>query len=316
MLGPDYFRFIFHVNLFGDRAVALEKVLEDTSRVASDTANVKLMPEFYKGFSSLITTKGITSKLPVLCINVTRMQDGNPAVVSNILIDSNFNNRIDILKLLQPGEDINLSTATLLGARFPYVSPAGRIDNIIPKEDTYKKEKDSLQANYFVDGGYFDNSGAGVVQEIIRAITNYSKSTTDKMLRQRAAKLRFVVLHITNSPVSASSLKPVAPLKNDMAAPLLTLVGAFDKQTTVNDTRLENLLKDMDSARGVYYPIHLYKDSAEISFYKDTINGPEKPYAMNWFISDTTLKRMDKRLKLQPKLNSLIDSLLKQGKVF
>ncbi len=90
-----------------------------------------------------------------------------------------------------------------------------------------------------------------------------------------------------------------------MSAPLLTLVGAFDKQTTVNDIRLQHLLKDIDSARGVYYPIRLYKDKSE-----NMDTAKENPYVMNWFISDTTRKRMDARLIKQPKLDSLIKSLL------
>ena len=75
------------------------------------------------------------------------MQDGRPGVVSTMKLDYNiFGRRLDVLDSLRPGEDVHLSSMVILGARFPYVSPAGRIRN-----------------NYFVDGGYFDNSGAGVV---------------------------------------------------------------------------------------------------------------------------------------------------------
>ena len=85
------------------------------------------------------------------------MQDGNPGVVTNLTLDSaTFNNRVDVIKLLDKKVDITLTSASILGARFPYLSPAGRIGR-----------------NYFVDGGYFDNSGAGVVQEMIRAYYQY-----------------------------------------------------------------------------------------------------------------------------------------------
>ena len=128
--GPDYLKFILHTNFFGDRASALDQIVE----AASSNSDYPLKPDFGERFSSLITRKGATSTLPVICINVTRMQDGNPGVVSNIIIDSlNFNNRVDVLNLLQKGKDICLSTAALLGARFPYVSPAGRIDKIFPE---------------------------------------------------------------------------------------------------------------------------------------------------------------------------------------
>ncbi len=301
MLGPDYLNFILHFDLLKDRAAALEEVVE----AAEKKSRYGLKPDFSEGFSSLITKKGVTSSLPVICINVTRMQDGNPGVVSNIKIDSAaFNGRVDVLSLLPAGKDINLSTATILGARFPYVSPAGRIDKVYPASETVEKSRDSIVPNYFVDGGYFDNSGAGVVSEIIRAIQHINKDSLGTTFGKRAAKLRFVVIHITNSPLAEASLKKVSPLTNDLAAPLLTLTGAFDMQTTVNDSRLVNLLKDIDSSRGVYYPISLYPSKTE--------PPDSEPYAMNWFISQHTLNRMNYRLQHQPALDSLITRLAKK----
>ena len=304
MLGPDYLKFILHTNFFGDRASALDQIVE----AASSNSDYPLKPDFGERFSSLITRKGATSTLPVICINVTRMQDGNPGVVSNIIIDSlNFNNRVDVLNLLQKGKDICLSTAALLGARFPYVSPAGRIDKIFPRPGAHHQIRDSIVPNYFVDGGYFDNSGAGVVQEMIRVIRNINKDSAGTAFAARAKKLRFVVLHITNSPLGESALTKVLPLQNDLAAPLLTLAGAFDKQTTVNDSRLVSLLTDIDSSRGVYYPLSLYKDKKE-----NPNNEPEEPYAMNWFISQHILERINVRLHNQPYLDSLINKIFKR----
>ena len=304
MLGPDYAKLILHANLFGDRAAALEEIVE----AGGKKSEFGLKPDFSESFSSLITRRGVTSNLPIICINVTRMQDGNPGVVSNIIIDSsNFNDRVDVLNLLQPGEDMHLSTGALLGARFPYISPAGRIDKVYPREETYNKIKDSIVPNYFVDGGYFDNSGAGVVQEMIRVILNINKDSAGTDFGKRASKLRFIVLHITNSPLGESALTKVSPLTNDLAAPLLTLGGAFDKQTTVNDSRLVSLLADIDSSRGVYYPISLYKNKTE-----NPHNEPEEPYAMNWFISEHTINRMNIRLHHQPYIDSLIATMLKR----
>lgn len=169
--------------------------------------------------------------------------------------------------------------------------------------------------HYFVDGGYFDNSGAGVVQEMIRAILNFTAKSTDEAFKNRVRKLHFTILHITNSPQGVADIQPVDPLQNDLLAPVLTIVGAYNMQTTVNDNRLVNFIQDIGTA-GVcqgadYYPIHLYKDKEEKRAQRklgDTLK--EIPYAMNWFISDTTLKRMDNRLLNQPKLNALIKKLV------
>jgi hypothetical protein len=287
MLGPDYFRYIFHIGFGEDRAGALESIFEKT---ASDRP-APLWPGMNKRFSSFLAENGKPYQLPILCINVTRMQDGNPGLVTNVKLDSRmFNNRVNVIDSIEAGQDISLSTAAILGARFPYISPAGRI----------KQE-------YFVDGGYFDNSGAGVVQEMIRAILTYGRNSADLDF-SRIKNLRFEVIHITNSPGGASIIEPVAPIKNDLMAPLLTIVGSYDMQTTVNDSRLQNFIKDIPVISGnkaTYYQIPLYKDYDELDSTKK-----EAPYAMNWFISDTTRKRMDKRLTQHRAFSELASTMI------
>lgn len=311
MLGPDYLKYIFHINnrTLPDRAGALEQTLEKETQFKE-----ALKPNMARPMSELLSIGDTSCPLPVLCINTTRMQDGNPGVVTNIRMSKQiFNNRVDVLEALNDTLDMRLSTASILGARFPYISPAGRIDQVIPANQRVN-QNDSMLIHYFVDGGYFDNSGAGVVQEMIRAILLNASNSKDSLFRKRVAKLELTILHITNSPTGVAALNTVPPLKNDLLSPLLTIMGAYDMQTTVNDKRLENFLTDL-SDDGIcggarYFPIHLYKDTEEKR--EDRKKGnkiKETPYSMNWFISDTTLRRMDARLISQPNLNKLIKEL-------
>ena len=295
MLGPDFFNYIFHIPS-KDRAVALETSFELSTGKDEDTTRYRV--PFDDGFSNFPAMKGDKINLPVLFVNTTRMQDGNPGVVTNLKLDSTiFNNRVDVVGLLDKDKDISITSASILGARFPYLSPAGNIGN-----------------NYFVDGGYFDNSGAGVVQELMRGIVNAGNN--DSTLAKLIRKLHFKVLHITNSPVdlSAASMKRVAPIQNDLMAPILTIIGAYDMQTTVNDGRLINYVHDINSylfkGRADYMQISLYKDCTEWD--ADTLKTSgrfelEPPYAMNWFMSDTTLRRIDKRLGRNNNLDSMIN---------
>jgi len=298
MLGPDYFNYIPLINLVipnRDRVDALEKGFEN----ALDTSHYKVhFDSTY--FDQCIAKQGEYNGLPVLCINTTRVQDGNPGVVCSIQLDPKlFNKRVDVVDLLPQDTSIRLSTAAILGARFPYMSPAGRID---------QHTRRGTRQHYFVDGGYFDNSGAGVVQEMIRAIVKISDTISNPLLRARMQKLKIVVLHITNSPQGDINVKPITPFKNDLSSPLLTILGAYDMQTTVNDMRLSNFITDVnlrpDSSaisKAIYYPVHLYNDLEEKG---DTLsNGP---YAMNWFISDSVRNEMDRRLVKQPKLSRMI----------
>lgn len=306
MLGPDVFNYIPVLNWFvpdEDRAEALEQAIENARE--DDRLAARLNATY---FDECISLKNRPAYLPILFINTTRVKDGNPGVVSSISLSPElFNRRVDVVKLLQTDETFRLSTAAILGARFPFISPAGRIDSYQPL-DSSRPEPDTLVTNYFVDGGYFDNSGAGVVQEMVRAITSITAAGGDSLLQKRYRKLSLTFLHITNSPLGAVPLQPIGPFVNDVFAPLLTITGAFDMQTTVNDRRLINYIQDLQanavqlgigSAR--YYPVHLYNDPEIAS---DTLS--KGPYAMNWFISDSVRNQMDRRLATQPRLLQLL----------
>jgi len=303
LLGPDYFKYIFHTPFTSDRTGALERSFER----AYDTSYYPL--RFGVTMDSCVTRSGQNTDLPILCINTTRMQDGNPAVVSTIALPrKTFNNRVDVLDLLDDEKTIRLSSASILGARFPYISPAGRIDQKIPHKggDVWDS---CCRPHYFVDGGYFDNSGAGVVQEMITAIVQHLASTgVNSLVKARARKLQFVILHITNSPMGDARVQESSPLNNDLLSPGLTLLGAYNMQTTINDKRLRGYLTELNRLNDStnihstrYQAIHLYKDWEDV---RDTL--PLQSYTMNWFISDTVRRRMDIRLNQQPSLRDMI----------
>jgi len=281
MLGHDFFVAMLPFSTHGDRAKALTDALE---RAPKDS--VLLKSQLKVPFSELAIYKNkVTTSLPILCINTTRMQDGQPAVVSTIDIDPlTFNNRVDVLSKLNQGRDMKLSTAVVLGASFPYVSPAGRIDGI-----RISNGKEADFPFYFVDGGYVDNSGAGVVHEMIIKLNflrdSICRSNTDTILRNNCRKITFYVMHISNGwPVNEGSLKKVNPFVNDLASPLQTIMGAYGVQTTINDSRLKNYLRSMYGNDMHYKPINLYRPTEPLK------------YSMNWVISGRTLDSMDKRL--------------------
>jgi len=119
-------------------------------------------------------------------------------------------------------------------------------------------------------------------------------------------------LHIVNSPVDldSSNITAVRPINNDLFSPLLTILGAYDMQTTVNDRRLYNYVDDLRNIHDYnadHSIISLYEDSTE--WPKDTLRvrfEKEPPYSMNWFMSDTTRRRIVERLGKQPVVNDLV----------
>ncbi len=277
MLGPDVFRHLFPLKFVDDRAAALARVLE-----VGGPENNLLYDSMSTKFSELITQKNQPYKLPILCINTTRMQDGLPTVISTIDIsDYRFNQRLDFLDLLDEKKDLKLSTAVVLGASFPYVSPAGRVDS------ASKKDK----ANYFVDGAYFDNSGSGIVSEMISILLK------DSLYISYQKKIKLYILHIANSPEEGTELEKVNPLINDLAAPVKTLLGAYGTQTTVNDNRLINLMRYHFPKDTLYRKINLYE------------GGENLNYPMNWVISQKLLDSMRTSLDKNREVKKLIDKL-------
>ncbi len=297
LLGPDCFNTIYPFT--ADRARALEYSME------YGAGNRVLLNGFFaRPFSDLITQQDRPYTLPVLFINTTRMQDGLPGVISNIRPDpAVFGRRLDVLSLLPASEDIRLSTAVVLGARFPYLSPAGCITR-------YRQESphNSKERHYFVDGGYFDNSGAGVIHETLMEINRLLHNDSYLSARYGAhlLKLRFIVIHITNTPYAVTRFRKALPFNNDLAAPLLTLAGSYTSQTSVNNSRLENYLQTLYFGDGLLLKAGLHKSYYEINLYS---NNSEETYTMNWSISDATLKRMQSRLSNNNNLDTLIRQL-------
>ncbi|MBS1759294.1 MAG: hypothetical protein JST23_04140 [Bacteroidetes bacterium] len=300
LLGPDIFRnflpFLNYMEIDRGRALALS--LEKAA-----PKNAFLYDSFAVRFSSLITQKEKPYSLPVLCINATRMRDGAPAVFSNILIESRsmqdnyFNNRIDILSNIGEGRDIKLSTAVVLGASFPYISPAGRIDNPYLEKDHSGNWVNKKDAQYFVDGGYFDNSGAGVINEMIVALNNLM--TEDTAFQKYKNRVTFQVLHILNTDPKKVNRNPVNSLTNDLLAPVKTLVGSYGKQTSINDQRLKSYLYSLYKNEEHYTKIDLYDEPIS-----------DFSYSMNWVFSERQRDTMNAALNRNKKLNKEIKNIL------
>jgi predicted acylesterase/phospholipase RssA len=282
MLGPDFFRPllpIWNLDQMYDRAGALELALERGME-----NSVLLKNKLAEPFSSFIPNKQDSLSLPVICINTTRMQDGNPGIVSNIQITGSvFGKRIDVLAevdSLKKNMDMHLSTAIVLGARFPYVNPAGRIGD-----------------QYFVDGGYFDNSGAGAVNEMIIRMKMMVDSMGGKPGYKYLKNLRFYVVHTINSPLASTVFDKVHPLKNDLAAPLITLAGSYGTQTDVNNWRLIQYLPQANASGNntlFYWPVNLYTP------------GDNSSYPMSWTISNYYREKMNNVLVRNESLQKLV----------
>jgi hypothetical protein len=261
-LGSDVLKHLFPWVPIDDRAAALERAMENFELEKLKSS------KFSERYSDVADTTG---KLPLLFINVTQVQRGQPSVISPVRLEG-FSARLDVLDRVRRHHqdttrgDLNFSTAVVMGARFPYVSPGGGIGN-----------------EFFADGGYFDNTGAGIVHEMMQYL--HSKILNDssalKPMRKLIANLDFRLIYLSNyGPTTEDA--PLSRFTNDLATPLMTVLGTYGSQTDIGNKRLINLINNPDTTR--FTEFNLFSQT-------DTLD-----YPMNWVISDFNLGRMDARL--------------------
>jgi len=281
MLGPDILRHVVPWIPMDDRAAALERSLSDS--------HDSLLNRYFD--DRVTNVFDFSGKGPMLYLNSTEVDNGMPGVTSSVKLSEGKSDntlRTDILSLLdsmavcQGSGDLRISTAAILSSRFPFVSPAGKVFD-----------------RYYVDGGYFDNSGAGTALDLLRELTTFMNQPSNLKLQK---EFSFHIIHITNAEVIPKPIEPISPLTNDLLAPVLTLMGMQGSSTAISDEVLQNnfrlFTRDTSNSMIEY---SLYNRGYD-SLTTDSMGGRTKPkyeetYPMSWVISDYQLDRMEKALE-------------------
>lgn len=286
-LGPEFINF----GQWPDRAAALEESMENPrfahESLSENSKRLKFMGNIMANdFKQFMPLKNSPWLPPILCINTTCMQNSKPGVISNIS-DPAFFPRLDVLDEMNSRTGIRVSTAMVLGARFPYFSPAGR-----------------LAEKYYVDGGYFDNSGAGPILQIIMKLESIkadleNKKETTNLLYRALKKMKYYVIHIENNPLQNRVEYPkVLPLLNDLAAPIFTLMRSYGAQTNFNDFRLQTYVHKIN---GQCDSINLYQKQSDA-------------FPMSWYLSKPAIDTMNRRVRSSPGVWKIIKELKKTSR--
>jgi hypothetical protein len=183
---PDLLQRFLPVPLFDDRAIALEQSWERAWRAARPASPDR----FAAPFEQLWSTDAF--RVPLLFLNATAVETGQRAFVAPFGVGADAPGRASFADALDAGARLGsalpLSTAVHLGARFTYLSPAGRIDT---------GRAGAARWLHLVDGGYFDNSGAVTAAEIVNAVLHAHAGLG------ATRPIRLIVLHLPNEPVDA-----------------------------------------------------------------------------------------------------------------
>jgi hypothetical protein len=153
--------------------------------------------------------------LPALLLNGTHVKTGRRMLHAPVRWTSRELPEVtDLSELL--GADVRLTTAAHDSARFAYVSPAGRLLSLAGHD-----------YDHVVDGGYFENSGAATLQDVLDVLRRSPQTP----------RLRFVVLYLCNAAErcwgadteiteDSPRLQPVN--MTELFAPVRALLGARD----------------------------------------------------------------------------------------
>ncbi len=181
-----------------NRASVLEQAFDDVWKDENDEhipdTNALLRRTYELQFSPNDDERGPASLIPVLVMNSTLTGGKARAVVSAADLGSWPNadaldpktgddrlplaGTVEVRDALCETLDMRLSTAALLAARFPYVTPSGRIAGDCGTDGREERDKRADCENHpasvcegrFVDGGYADNSGLFTIVSLYPAL--------------------------------------------------------------------------------------------------------------------------------------------------
>jgi len=106
-----------------------------------------------------------TYEVPLLFSNTFDVDSGKKGIIAPVLLDSlDFPATIMLEQEIKDPGDLRLSTAALLSARFPYISPTAKLNG----------------RHHFTDGGTLDNSGA----ETSLQVSNVFERVRQKLIKK------------------------------------------------------------------------------------------------------------------------------------
>jgi hypothetical protein len=216
-----------------DRAAMIETSFE---RAYLDATTIKdgkgkvLMPgsdRLAESFQSLWSSSDhrAAQHVPHLIFNSTLVETGQRLIFSDIAITTTgsvpeFLDAVDARNELS-GRDIPLITAAHASARFTYTNPQGTIS----------------PGKHFVDGGYFEDSGAASAFEVLRVVKSVIAKREALPATDPLEKFYPIVIMISNSPrkvpdqlkfaLQNRSVGPVINPNSDELAQLTAMINAI-----------------------------------------------------------------------------------------
>lgn len=243
------------------RARALERALEDRW-----PGGVAISP-LRRGFFDLLAPVGGGRPLvPYLMLNSTDVATGGRVVTSHLRIVGGPALTHDSLG----HDDIPLSTAAFLSARFPIVTPVGTV--ALPGGRKLR----------LADGGYFENSGCATLLDLLRELTWVAPGSPMPWWWDRV-EFRVILINYGDETVDPHA----GPHKfGDPMSPLRTLLATREARGRL---AVQDLERFVGEAPGRELPIH-----PEIFVFR-VIDG-EAHLPLGWYLSPASRRTMERQM--------------------
>jgi hypothetical protein len=238
MLGSDVWASPLGVSLWRDRSAIQEALW---ARYGRGSLNLALDAEF----NSLWDTSRANPsqyEIPLLFSNTLNVDDGNKGICAPVDLSHRdfpatvfIRERIDALNAHRGGkadslQSISLITGAFLSARFPYISPSGKMG----------------PGYHFMDGGAKDNSGASTSECIFLALSRWAMQTaqTDTLVRRLMRNVHFYFVSISNNPRASLDEQPDPRLLvSNRWEPISPVVGIINSGIDGNATAADSILR-------------------------------------------------------------------------
>lgn len=153
--------------------------------------------------------------VPLFFSNTYDINTGFKGLIAPVKLNpDDFPGTVLIQDLLKPHQDLLLSTAALISARFPYVSPTAKFD----------------EEHHFTDGGTLENSGAETSLQVIRVFQAGLDSLMKYDQELRNAHIKINILSLPNSIVNEEKGEEAKNM-SEIFAPLLGILKSSDGNT-------------------------------------------------------------------------------------
>jgi hypothetical protein len=217
--------------------------------------------------------------IPLLFANTYHIESGLKGILAPVQLNPrHFPQAVDINQKLE-GNGIALSTGSFLSARFPYISPAGKLDN----------------THHFLDGGLKENSGAETALELYTSLKDHiddrERSYKNRQQNSKEDSLRYEVyrkIHVyflSLNNTGTDEIKATTSNLVELTAPVTALYNNW----VGNTLKADSVLRKQTGTD--YFQLRPLKDSIS---HEGITFKPVLP--LGWQISDFALRRLHESL--------------------